>query len=353
MLYRGDPGETFCLALAEAQAMGVPAVVHAAGLGRRSGSSTASPAEWRQTTTTLSLPRSRCCATTRCGGAGTWRRSRQQRGLELGHGRGAVRGADRVTRRLLQAIAGARHGGAETFFVRLATALAACRRDAAGADPPRSGARDEPARGGRGVAELAFGGPLDLCDAARLSPRDRRLAAGHRADLDEPGDPALPARRFRACCAARGVLRFEILPALRSSDRQHARHRRLRRRTGLAPRRIDYLPNFVPDVRAAASRCCAPSRRRGGCAASAGARSAASEQGVRRAARGAGEDAGRFDLWLAGEGPLRAALEQLARASRDRRPRAAFSAGARTCRHCSPMPICSSARRGTSRLAMS
>jgi glycosyltransferase involved in cell wall biosynthesis len=27
MLYRGDPGETFCLALAEAQAMGVPAVV--------------------------------------------------------------------------------------------------------------------------------------------------------------------------------------------------------------------------------------------------------------------------------------------------------------------------------------
>jgi glycosyltransferase involved in cell wall biosynthesis len=27
MLYRGDVGETFCLALAEAQAMGVPAVV--------------------------------------------------------------------------------------------------------------------------------------------------------------------------------------------------------------------------------------------------------------------------------------------------------------------------------------
>ena len=37
MLYRGDPGETFCLALAEAQAMGVPAVVHAARLGRRAG----------------------------------------------------------------------------------------------------------------------------------------------------------------------------------------------------------------------------------------------------------------------------------------------------------------------------
>jgi glycosyltransferase involved in cell wall biosynthesis len=31
MLYRGDPGETFCLALAEAQAMGVPAVVKPQG----------------------------------------------------------------------------------------------------------------------------------------------------------------------------------------------------------------------------------------------------------------------------------------------------------------------------------
>jgi glycosyltransferase involved in cell wall biosynthesis len=31
MLYRGDPGETFCLSLAEAQAMGVPAVVQKLG----------------------------------------------------------------------------------------------------------------------------------------------------------------------------------------------------------------------------------------------------------------------------------------------------------------------------------
>lgn len=31
MLYRGDPGETFCLAVAEAQALGVPAVVQALG----------------------------------------------------------------------------------------------------------------------------------------------------------------------------------------------------------------------------------------------------------------------------------------------------------------------------------
>jgi glycosyltransferase involved in cell wall biosynthesis len=31
MLYRGDPGETYCLALAEAQAMGVPAIVQSLG----------------------------------------------------------------------------------------------------------------------------------------------------------------------------------------------------------------------------------------------------------------------------------------------------------------------------------
>jgi glycosyltransferase involved in cell wall biosynthesis len=31
MLYRGDPGETFCLAVAEAQALGVPAVVQPIG----------------------------------------------------------------------------------------------------------------------------------------------------------------------------------------------------------------------------------------------------------------------------------------------------------------------------------
>jgi len=31
MLYRGDPGETFCLALADAQAMGVPAIVQPLG----------------------------------------------------------------------------------------------------------------------------------------------------------------------------------------------------------------------------------------------------------------------------------------------------------------------------------
>ena len=52
---------------------------------------------------------------------------------------------------------------------------------------------------------------------------------------------------------------------------------------GWPPERIDYLPNFVPDAGAATARC----RRSGNLSAGPGARSAASEQGVFAAARGA------------------------------------------------------------------
>ena len=37
MLYRGDPGETFCTALAEAQAIGLPVVVQPVGMRGRAG----------------------------------------------------------------------------------------------------------------------------------------------------------------------------------------------------------------------------------------------------------------------------------------------------------------------------
>ena len=53
MLYRGDPGETFCLALAEAQAMGVPAVVTSARRGRRAGQRRRQRAGGARTTTTF------------------------------------------------------------------------------------------------------------------------------------------------------------------------------------------------------------------------------------------------------------------------------------------------------------
>ncbi len=55
MLYRGDPGETFCLALAEAQAMGVPAVVQPLGsvtervVDGQTGRIAVSPGEFAET----------------------------------------------------------------------------------------------------------------------------------------------------------------------------------------------------------------------------------------------------------------------------------------------------------------
>src|ERR1700740_1862114 len=95
-------------------------------------------------------------------------------GVEWGDRRGPLRGADEMTRRLLQAMAGAQHGGAETFFLRLATAL-----QRAG-ELQRVLIRGNPARtqvlrnNGVAVPELAFGGAFDL--ASRLGFR-REIAA--------------------------------------------------------------------------------------------------------------------------------------------------------------------------------
>ena len=74
MLYRGDPGETFCLALAEAQAMGVPAVVEPLGCvaERVIDGVTGRVAQDDEPSSTQ---RSRRCATTSCGGAGISPRS--------------------------------------------------------------------------------------------------------------------------------------------------------------------------------------------------------------------------------------------------------------------------------------
>ena len=74
-----------------------------------------------------------------------------------------------MTRRLLQAMAGAPHGGAETFFVRLAGALqraGEAQRVVIRHCPDRSGALRE---AGVAVTELRFGGPFDV--ASRIAFR--------------------------------------------------------------------------------------------------------------------------------------------------------------------------------------
>ncbi len=155
-----------------------------------------------------------------------------------------------MTRRLLQAIAGARHGGAETFFVRLATALQRAgetqrvliRRDVA-----RSRSLSE---AGIAVAELGFGGPLDLPtrvnfrrEVARWRPDIVLTWMSRATRLCPRGDFVHVARLggyydvkyYRRCDQLIGNTRAIVDYAVAA---------------GWPRERVDYLPNFVPDARA-------------------------------------------------------------------------------------------------------
>jgi glycosyltransferase involved in cell wall biosynthesis len=125
--------------------------------------------------------------------------------------------------RVLQAMAGGPHGGAERQFVRLTLALHRAgieQRILIRRDPERAAAL---AAGGLKPVELAFGGPLDLLSgpgsAARSPPSPRHCSP------DEPGDAVLlPGGADGGASSmppARRLLRPQILSALRSSDRQH------------------------------------------------------------------------------------------------------------------------------------
>jgi glycosyltransferase involved in cell wall biosynthesis len=159
-----------------------------------------------------------------------------------------------VTRRLLQAIAGARHGGAETFFVRLAMAL-----NRAG-ETQRVLVRGNPDRSqtlrtaGVGVGELAFGGPFDLStrfgfrrEIARWRP-DIVLTWMSRATWLCPRSDFVHVARlggyydlkyYRRCHHLIGNTRAIVDYAVTE---------------GWPHDRIHYLPNIVPDGRAAGRR---------------------------------------------------------------------------------------------------
>src|SRR5260370_32296703 len=180
------------------------------------------------------------------------RRSRHSGRIELGRRCGQVRSADEMTRRVLQAIAGAAHGGAEIFFIRLAAAL-----QRAG-EPQRVLIRRNSGRAtclrAAGVegGELAFGGPLDLTTrrafrreiaawrpdvvltwisrATRLCPRGNFV---HVARLGGYYD----LKYYRRCDHLIGNTRAVVGYAIAE---------------GWPHERITYLPNFVPDALAAA-----------------------------------------------------------------------------------------------------
>ena len=213
-----------------------------------------------------------------------------------------------MTRRLLQAIAGARHGGAETFFVRLADAL-----QRAG-ENQRVPIRRDPCRarrlrdGGVAVVELGFGGVFDLAtrfafrrEIARWRPTIVLSWMNRATRLCPRGDFVHVGR----------LGGYYDLKYYRHCDHLIANTRAIVDYAAAAgwPRdRIDYLPNFVPDQRGAARQRAAPPA----------GNPLAIALGRLHGNKGfellldALAATRRVELWIAGDGPLRARLERMA-----------------------------------------
>jgi glycosyltransferase involved in cell wall biosynthesis len=217
-----------------------------------------------------------------------------------------------MNRRLLQAIAGARHGGAEIFFLRLAAAL-----QRAG-ELQRVLIRRDPARvqslrvAGVAVAEVTFGGAFDLptrfafrreisswrphivltwmSRATRLCPRGDFV---HVARLGGYYDVKYYRRCDYLVCNTRTIVDYAVAE-------------------GWPRERVEFLPNFVPDIRSAVDH---PSDN--GTALRIGPPLAVA---LGRLHPNKGFDlllealaaTREMHLWIAGDGPLRLQLERLA-----------------------------------------
>jgi glycosyltransferase involved in cell wall biosynthesis len=166
-----------------------------------------------------------------------------------------------MSRRLLQAMAGARHGGAETFFVRLASALqqnGETQRVLIRRDPVRS---QHLRSAGVAVGELDFGGPFDVTTRSGF----RREIAAWRPDIVltwmNRATQACPPGDFVHVARLGG---YYNLKYYRRCDHLIANTRAIvdyAVAEGWPPEHIDYLPNFVPDTCAPLNR---PDRSSGG-----------------------------------------------------------------------------------------
>ncbi len=216
--------------------------------------------------------------------------------------------------RVLQAIAGGPHGGAERQFVRLALALHRAgteQRILIRRDPERAAAL---AAGGLKPVELAFGGPFDLLSG----PRFRREVAAFAPEIVL----TWMNRATRFCPAARGGRGF--VHAARLGGYYDLKYYRrcdhligntpdivdYLRRAGWPAARTHYLPNVVPAEPAAALDRAAFTTPDGANLALALGRLHANK-GFDVLLHALAELPGLW-LWIAGDGPLDGALKRLA-----------------------------------------
>src|SRR5271155_1581516 len=228
-----------------------------------------------------------------------------------------------MTKRVLQAIAGATHGGAESFFTRLAAALQRAGQPQRVLIRRNSNRAQSLRAAGVAVGELTFGGVFDLTTRLAFAREitawrpDIVLTWMSRATwLCPRGDFVHVARLggyydlkyYRRCNHLIGNTRAIVDYAVAK---------------GWPRQRISYLPNFVPDARAEAASL------EGGAIAWGERKPLALALGRLHPNKG-------FDLllealagtrevilWIAGDGPLRLSLERLA-------PRLGIAGGVRS-----------------------
>jgi glycosyltransferase involved in cell wall biosynthesis len=217
-----------------------------------------------------------------------------------------------MTRRVLQAIAGAAHGGAESFFTRLAVALqragepqrAVIRRNSNRAQSLRAA--------GVPVAELAFGGVFDLTSRLAFA---REIAVWHpdvvltwmsRATRLCPRGDFVHAARLGGYYDLKYYRRCDHLIGNTQAIVDYAIAQ------GWPPERISYLPNFVADARAEAALPAAGAVGWNECQPLALALGRLHPNKGFALLLEAFAETRNVTLWIAGDGPLRSSLERLA-----------------------------------------
>lgn len=207
--------------------------------------------------------------------------------------------------RLAQVMAGATLGGAETYFVRLCAALSRAGEEVLPLIRSHPGRAAALRAAGLAPQEFRFGGTLDLLTRPHLA---RALAAfAPRVVVAWMSRAARHTPRGNWLLAAR-LGGYYDLGNFRHCDRLVANTRGLVRwitERGWDPARVDWLPNFAPDLIGAA-----PVARGDAPVVLAMGRlhpNKAFDVAIRALAR-----IPRAELWIAGDGPERAALQALA-----------------------------------------